>query len=90
VLCAGEAVMRGPQNLLELEMMVQIRFTSNFRPTDSVPHRDAVMRLLAAGMVTYQADSDYLIPTERGMFWVDYLMEIPYPVERFTIPEVKL
>jgi hypothetical protein len=77
-----------PQNLLEIEMLIQAHCLAQYKPRQSEAHDDALNRLLKADMLKLNPDLS-VTTTLRGQFWVDHLATIPYPVESYKIPETQ-
>jgi hypothetical protein len=79
----------GPQNLLEIELLIKAHVYAEFKPPTSEAHDDALNRLLQADMVNISASDATVTTTLRGQFWVEHLRTIPYPVESYRIPETE-
>jgi hypothetical protein len=77
-----------PQNLVEIEMLIQAHYFAGFKPRSSEAHNDALDRLLKADMVKVNSNSE-VTTTLRGQFWVNHLCTIPFPVESYKIPETE-
>lgn len=79
--------MKGPQNLLEIEMLIHAHVYAEFKPKRSEAHDDALNRLISADMLKLKPGDLTVRTTLRGQFWVEHLTTIPYPVESYKIPE---
>lgn len=79
--------MKGPKNLLEIELLIQAHVYAQFKPKESCAHDEAVNRLLKLDMIRLNADDLTVTTTLRGQYWVDHLCTIPFPVESYRIPE---
>jgi len=75
-----------PQNILEIEMLLNAHVFSAFKPVRSDAHKEALDRLASAGMVKLNYDNT-ITTTLRGQFWISHLLNIPYPVEKYEIPQ---
>jgi hypothetical protein len=81
--------MSKPQNVVELELLLQIYYLPDVTADQSKSREDAALRLRQAGLVEWNSHRAQFHITEMGTFYVKHLLGIPYPVAvtRFAIPE---
>jgi hypothetical protein len=79
----------GPQNLLEIELLIKAHVYAEFKPPTSRAHDEAVNRLMKLDMIRLNVDDLTVTTTLRGQFWVNHLCTIPFPVESYRIPETE-
>jgi hypothetical protein len=83
--------MKGPQNLLEIEMLIRsVYLADGAKVGASTEHLAAADRLVTAGCARW-AMTGHIAATEAGRFYVAHLLTVPYPVTKqvYTIPEVQ-
>jgi hypothetical protein len=76
-----------PQNILEIEMLLNAHCFAGFKPKKSESHDDALDRLIRADMVQLSRTDNTVTTTLRGQFWIAHLLHIPYPVVSYEIPK---
>ncbi|MDR5839366.1 hypothetical protein [Caballeronia sp. LZ034LL] len=77
-----------PQNILEIQILLDAHVLGKFQPRGiSQQHDAAVERLLSEGMVQLSPADGSVTTSLKGQFWVDHLCTIPYPVTTFAIPK---
>lgn len=83
----------GPQNTIELEMLLQAYYMADGpQVLCSDAHKAAAERLVNTGVCAWKAGKSYCLrTTAKGEFYINHLMTISYPVETttFVIPEAQ-
>lgn len=77
--------MTGPQNMIEIQMILDLKWMGDWKCNPNKMHVEAFERIQQAGLVMQPKDGTWTL-SDKGLFYVDHLMAQPYPVYTFKIP----
>lgn len=68
-----------------LEVLLHMHVSPSPHPrSDAMAVKHAISDLLEAGMI--QRDDRHYTTTDKGKFYIEHLLSIPFPVRTFSIP----
>lgn len=79
--------MNNAYNVITLQVLLHIYCRPYAFEEDSPASNEAHERLLKAEMIRYSVKEGLFVITERGKFFVEHLLNIPFPITQWVIPK---
>lgn len=72
----------------QLEVLMHYYVSGHDHPRKEAPAvAEAITMFMQEGMLKFANDGVHITTTDKGSFWLEHLLSIPFPVKRFRIPK---
>ena len=70
-----------------LEVLIHCHCSGSVHPRIDAPAVMDAIKILSAEGLIIQSDRHY-VTTDKGKFYLDHLLSIPFPIQEYRIPEI--